>query len=347
MPDWTRPWAPGSATGLGPMPGTDPFEAARTVFGELPELPHLPELHRRGAGAEAIGRTAAMLVDLHVDVHAGRWRVVDRPGRDERAAREMLERDLDALEDAGSRHPGPVKIQLLGPWTLAACLELARGEKVLADRGAVADLAASLTEAVARHVADVRRRLPRAERVLVQFGEPLLPAVLAGHVPTASGWARLPVPEPAPAEQLLAGVLAAAGGDAGVWCDAPVPPLAMLRRAGASFVAFRAERLEAVREEDLGEAIEAGTGLLLGLVPPPPGAGADIDVLAAPARRVWNRLGLGEGHWDGVAVTPDCDLDGLPGDEVRAVLARCREVGRALREPEGDGDWRGDDGARA
>lgn len=343
MPAWTWPWAPGSATGLGAMPGTDPFEAARTVFGELPQLPHVPELPERGAGAEAIGRTAAVLVDLHVDVHAGRWRLVDRAGRDERAGRELLDRDLDALEDAGSRHPGPVKLQLLGPWTLAACLELQRGEKALADRGAVEDLAASLAEGVSRHLADVRRRLPKAARILVQFGEPLLPAVLAGHVRTSSGWARLPVPEAGPAQQLLAGVLASAGGDAGVWCDAPVPPVAMLRRAGAAFVAFQAARLEAVPEEDLGEAVEAGAGLLLGLVPAPPGTGADVDVLAAPARRLWRRLGLGEGHWDGVVVTPSCDLDVLPAGEARTVLARCREVGRALREPEGDGDWRGAD----
>lgn len=347
MPEWTRPWAPGSATGLGPMPGTDPFEVARTVFGELPGLPHVPELEARGAGAEAIGRTAALLVDLHVDVHAGRWRLVSRPGRDERHAREMLERDLDALEDAGGGHPGPVKLQLLGPWTLAACLELSRGDKVLADRGAVADLAVSLTEAVALHVADVRRRLPKAQRVLVQLGEPLLNVVLAGHVPTASGWGRLPVPEPAPAEELLADVLRAAGGDPGVWCDVPAPPVGMLRRAGATFVAFGASRLESIPEEDLGEAIEGGTGLLLGLVPPPPGTFADVDELARPARRLWGRLGLGQGHWDAVVVTPATDLTLLSTEDGRAVLRRCREVSRALREPEGDGDWRDGDAARA
>lgn len=346
MPEWTRPWAPGSATGLGPMPGTDPFEAARAVFGEVPELPFLPELPERGAGAEAIGRTAALLVDLHVDVHAGRWRLVGRPGGDERHAREMLERDLDGLEEAGGNHPGPVKLQLLGPWTLAACLELARGDKVLADRGAVADLAGSLAEAVAQHVAAVRGRLPKAERIVVQVNEPLLPAVLAGHVPTASGWSRLPVPEPAPAEQLLAEVLRAGGPDAGVWCDVAATPVGMLRRAGAGFVAFSASRLETIPEEDLGEAIEAGAGLVLGLVPPPPGTRADVDVLAAAARRLWGRLGLGEGHWDAVVVAPNCDLSDLTPADAAAVLGRCGQVSRALPQPEGDGDWR-DDGARA
>jgi hypothetical protein len=342
MPSWELPWAPGAAAGLGPMPGSDPFEAARLVVGELPDLPHLPELPARGAGAEMIGRTAALLVDLHADVVAGRWRLVPRPGRDARQAHELLERDLDAFEDAAGGHRGPVKVQMLGPWSLAASLERHRGDKVLADPGAVADVAASLAEGVSAHVAEVRKRLPKATRVLVQLGEPLLPAVLAGRVPTATGWSTHPVPEPAPAEQLLASVLGAAGGDGGVWCDAPGPPVGMVRRAGAAFVAFDASHLESIPEEDLGEAIEEGAGLLLGLVPAPPKTSADVDAIAAPARRLWGRLGLAEGYWDAVAVTPEVDLEALSDEDVRAVLARCREVGRALREPEGDGDWRGE-----
>src|SRR4029453_16649579 len=43
-----HPWVAGSATGIGSHPGTDPREAAATVFGELPDLPYLPELPARG-----------------------------------------------------------------------------------------------------------------------------------------------------------------------------------------------------------------------------------------------------------------------------------------------------------
>lgn len=341
MAPWTLPWQPGTATGLGPMPGTDPMEAARVVAGELPQLPHVPELPERGVGADAIGRTAALLVDLHVDVHAGRWRVVPRPSHDERNARELLERDLDALEDAAGSHAGPVKVQVVGPWSLAASLELARGDKVLADSGAARDVVASLSEAIALHVAEVRRRLPKSSRVLVQVDETLLPAVLGGALRSASGWARLPVPEPAPAEQALAAVLEAAGGDAGVRCASAGAPLAMLRRAGARFLSFDAEELDALPEDDVGEAIEGGTGLLLGLVPAPPGTAAwdgaaDAADMAAPARRLWGRLGLARGHWDGVVVTPSCDLSALDAGQAVTVLRRCREVARVLQAPEGD-----------
>lgn len=341
MAAWTLPWAAGASTGVGPMPGSDPAEAARIVAGEL-GLPHLPELPARGVGADPVGRTAALLPGLHVDVLAGRWRLVPRPGSDERRARELMERDLDALEDAAGGRSGAVKVQVVGPWTLAASLELQRGEKALVDRGATRDLAESLAEAVALHVAEVRRRLPKAGRVLVQVNEPLLPAVLAGAVRTASGWSRLPVPEPQPTEEALARVLAAAGGDGGVRCSAPEAPIGMFRRAGARFVSFGLAVVETVPEEDLGQAIEAGTGLLVGLVPAPAhqpvrADPADVAVdLAAPARRHWGRLGLGAGHWEAVVVTPDVDLAALDTADAVATLRRCRDVARSLQAPEGD-----------
>src|SRR5439155_281336 len=73
------PWAPGSATGIGSLPGTDIVEALRIVFGELP-LPYLAELPARGPGADLVGRTAGLLVDLPVDVYAGRWRPISAVG---------------------------------------------------------------------------------------------------------------------------------------------------------------------------------------------------------------------------------------------------------------------------
>lgn len=341
MPPWNPPWAPGAATGVGPMPGTDPLEAVRVIVGEVP-VPHLPELPARGAGADPVGRTAALLVDLHVDVHAGRWRLVPRPSADERRARELLERDLDAMEDVAGSHAGPVKLQAVGPWSLAAALELARGEKVLADHGAARELAVSLAEGLRLHVAEARRRLSRVARVMVQVEEPLLGAVMAGTVPTASGWARLPRPEPAPVEQTLADTLAAAGEDAGVGCDRPGAPVGLLVRAGARFLGLDGRDLDTIPEEELGQAIEDGVGVLLGLVPAPARLPrfddpADVAVaLAAPARRVWNRLGLGEGHWDRVVVTPAAELSELDLEQAATVLGWCTATSRSLQAPEGD-----------
>jgi len=50
------------------MPGTNPAEATRVVAGELPDFPYLPELPDRGPGADLTGRTAALLIDIPVEV---------------------------------------------------------------------------------------------------------------------------------------------------------------------------------------------------------------------------------------------------------------------------------------
>ena len=146
------------------MPGTNPAEAMRVIAGELPDFPHLPELPDRGPGADLTGRTAALLVDIPVEVTPRGWRLAERPGRDLVRARSMLSTDLDVMEEVLDGFRGPLKIQLCGPWTLAATLELPRTLNVaIADPGAVADLTASLAEGAAAHVAEVAKRVPGAQ----------------------------------------------------------------------------------------------------------------------------------------------------------------------------------------
>jgi hypothetical protein len=222
----TRPWAPGAATGIGSLPGTDAGEAATTVFGELAGLPHLPELPARGPGAGLLGRSAALLVDLPVEIVPSGWRLTARPGRDLRRARDLLAFDLDALERAADGWTGPLKVQAAGPWTLAAGVELPAGHRILTDAGAVRDLADSLAEGLRQHLDEVQRRVPGATLVL-QLDEPSLPAVLAGALPTASGYGTVAAVEPAPAEQRLHDVLAvAAEGARVVHCCASDVPVA-------------------------------------------------------------------------------------------------------------------------
>ena len=191
------------------MPGTNPAEAMRVIAGELPDFPHLPELPDRGPGADLTGRTAALLVDIPVEVTPRGWRLAERPGRDLARARSMLSSDLDVLEEVLDGFRGPVKIQLCGPWTLAATLELPRTMNVaIADPGAVADLTASLAEGAAAYAAEVAKRVPGA-RLVVQFDEPALPAVAGGMVPTASGLSRLAAVEADVLRERLAQVIAA------------------------------------------------------------------------------------------------------------------------------------------
>src|SRR5207253_2839212 len=102
-------------------------------------------------------------------------------------ARDLLAWDLDATEAAAAGWTGPLKVQAVGPWTLAASLELATGHRVVRDHGAARDLTASLAEGLRLHLDELQRRVPGAT-LLMQLDEPSLPAVLGGRVPTPSGW---------------------------------------------------------------------------------------------------------------------------------------------------------------
>ena len=325
------PWDPGTGTGLGPFPGADPLEAARIAFSELP-LPVLPELPARGVGADPVGRTAGLLADLHVEVGTGVWRFVPRGGRDEQRARSALAADLDAMEEVASSYEGPLKLRIVGPWSLASSIELGRGEKALADLGAVRDIAASLAEGLTRHLADIRRRLSGVSKLVVQVDEPLLSAVLAGELSTASGWGRLRSYEPAVVEDALRQVLAPAGGDAGVWLGSARLEGALIRQAGAGFIGLDGAVLDTVDEDEIGEAIDAGVGLLVACVPLEAQRNDPRPVMA-PVTSLWKRLGfLADQLPRTVAVTPVEGLEQLDTTAVAAVLKRTVEAAQYLDE---------------
>jgi methionine synthase II (cobalamin-independent) len=318
----------GAATGIGSLPGTDIREAVRTVLGELPDLPHLPELPARGPGADILGRTAGLLVDLPIDLYAGRWRLAAHAGRDLRRTADLWERDLDALTEEADGYQGPLKVQCAGPWTLAAGIDLPVGGRVLRDPGAVRELTASLAEGLAGHVREVRRRVPGAE-VLVQLDEPGLPAVLAGQVPTESGFSVLPTVESDRAEQALRQVVEAAGAPVVVHCCAEDAPIALLRAAGAVGVALD---LDLVKELDpLGEALDGGTYLFAGAVPTSGPAQPTSRTAAERVLDLWRRLGFPlSALASQVVVTPACGLAGASPDYARAALSACRDAGRRL-----------------
>jgi methionine synthase II (cobalamin-independent) len=341
------------------MPGTNPAEAMRVIAGELPDFPHLPELPARGPGADLTGRTAALLVDIPVEVSPRGWRLAEHPGRDLNRARTMLSSDLDTMEEVLDGYRGLVKVQLCGPWTLAATLELPRTLNVaIADPGAVADLTASLAEGAAAHVAEIAKRLPGAQ-VAVQFDEPALPAVAGGEVPTASGLSRLRPVEAEVLRDRLAEVISAVQGYTVVHSCATAVPFGLIRTAQAGALSFDLSQLRRGEEDGIAEAAEAGLGLLIGAVPAikepdtgtrtsggaqqpaqgpagtlAPGDGsAEARQTAERIIRLWRRLGLPLATCpDQVVITPACGLAGASPSYARAALTRCREAASMLAE---------------
>lgn len=331
-----------SSTALGSWPGSDTAdvrEAIRVVRDTLtdssltgqPGLPYLPELPGRGPGADMVGRTAGLLVELPVDLQPSGWRLVDRPGRDVERARAYLRADLDELAEAYDGYAGALKLQVAGPWTLAAELRLNRGERVIVDPGAVADLAASLAEGVVAHLADVRRLVPGAELV-VQLDEPSLPSALAGEFATSSGFGRLRAIDPEDARRVLAetieAVRRAGAARVAVHCCAPRPPVALLREAGVDAVAVDAALLGPRGWESVAVAVESGVALWAGALPTSRPDATPAEV-AAPVLRAWRELGLAASLLDEVVVTPACGLAGL---SPAAAVAVHRTLPRAAAE---------------
>ncbi|MBA3797551.1 MAG: methionine synthase [Geodermatophilaceae bacterium] len=320
-------WPP--ATGIGSLPGTDPVAALRHVLDLLPDGPHLPELPDRGPGADLIGRGAGLLLDLAVDLQPSGWRFVPRPGMDLGRTRDLWARDLDALAQEASDYRGWFKIQVTGPWTLAAGVELHRGDKAVADAGAARDIAESLAGGLAEHLAILARAIPHADLV-VQLDEPSLPAVLRGGVRTASGFGRLAAVEEPVVESALRTVLQAAGPlPTVVHCCAADVPIELLRRTGPT--ALSLDLTLTFEDDEMGVAVESGTALLLGVVP---GTDSGLPAPRATADRLrawWRRLGFDPENLPGtVTLTPSCGLAGASPAYAATCMAHLHAAGRDL-----------------
>ena len=336
---------PACASGLGGLPGTSAREAARIIAGELPDLIHVPQLPHRGPGADDAGRTLAMLAaissDLAAETTVDGWRLAPGNPRVMRRAASWLAEDLDVLQEAAQGYGGSVKGQVLGPWSLAAAVELPAGERVVRDLGACADLAQALAEASALLVTELRRRFPGCP-IIIQLDEPTLPAVLAGSIGTASGLSRYSPVDAQVAQANLSRVLAAVtdmGAVAGVACGRADVPIDLLVRSGARLLAldFTAD----LPDEPLGRAWEAGIGLLAGSVAPSlvepvlQGREPDDARASAPVRDRAARLGLSDPQWlSQIVVTPTGSLAGIAPTLVAATYRACRAAGRVLREDE-------------
>ncbi|GAB4099836.1 hypothetical protein [Sinomonas halotolerans] len=329
-----------TATALGDWPGTDPVEAAKAIRGELgtPHLPFLAELPARGVGSDPVGRAASVLTGLWADVQPHGWRLTPRPGGDSRRAAAALASDLNALADvagAEERSAEGLHVRLLGPVSLMANLSLASGEKALLDHGARRDLADSFAEGLAGFLARVRAAVPGAA-LTVQIDEPDAARVLAGLVPTSSGYRTLravPVHEVRAAWASAVGALRAAGAEtAVVHLPAWEAPFAAALEAGADALAVPAPDLTAGQWEALAGAVESGRGVWLGIVPDDGAPGVRTGELAERVVRPWRQLGLPFEALDAVRLTPVGGLSGCTPDEAVRRLARTVTVADAVNQ---------------
>jgi hypothetical protein len=324
------------ATAVGSWPGTDIEQAVRIAFGELsaPHLPYLPELPGRGPWADMIGRGAAVLVDLPITWESTGWRITARPGPDLRRCRSLLSQDLEVFGDVAQGFTGRVKIQMVGPWTLAAQLWVPSAERAVADPGACQDVIASLTEGIVEHVGTVRRLIPGADLV-VQLDEPSLTAVTSGTLRSASGMRQLAAVEgPVVSDGLrtvVDGLRSAGARLVALHSCAGQVPLPVLSGVGLDAVNLDIAMMSTGQWEDLAVLVESGTALWPGLVPVSgtlPSAVDLVDTLWRP----WRALGLDRTRLSSAVVTPSCGLAGLDEASARSVLTRTRQAATELTE---------------
>jgi methionine synthase II (cobalamin-independent) len=326
-----------AATGVGSWPGTSAREAAEIVVGELHRLPHLVELPARGIGADVIGRAGALLVDIAIDTVPRGYRVAAGRSAVTRRAVSLLAEDVDALEEAWEKAglrgaERTVKVQAAGPITLAAQLELAGGHRAITDPGAVRDLTRSLAEGVAAHRAEISRRLDCP--VVVQFDEPLLPAALAGRLTGVTSLTPVhPVDESA-AIALLDECVAVVGAEVALHCCAGELPWAMLARSSLHAVSFDLSTLTARDLDGVGEFVESGRTVLLGVVPSTaPEHRPSAEQTAGSVVELTDRLGFPRAVLpERIGITPTCGLAGAAVQWARAALELAQTAADAVAD---------------
>ncbi|MHA7281655.1 uroporphyrinogen decarboxylase/cobalamine-independent methonine synthase family protein [Arthrobacter sp. TMS2-4] len=343
MPDATRDSAVG-ATAPGTWPGTDPHEANRAVRGEFggANLPFLPSLPARGPGSDGIGRTLGVLVELPFDLQPHGWRLVQRPGKDQRRAESALSSDLNALGDIAGAEESPaprIKLHLHGPLSLAAGVHLHAGERVLIDHGARREL----YESLAVGAADLVRRVSavaRGAEVLLQLDEPDADDVLTGRVPTASGYRTLRAldrREATEAWDLVTASVVAAGaartvlapGHGDVAVDAA-------RSSAAHALSLDLRNLSDRRWEDLAGEIESGRQLWLGILDARSGT-PQVRVLAESVLAAWRRVGLPASALSSLTVTALPGLDTITPAGATQALTRLTQTADALDQIRAEG----------
>ena len=317
--------------GLGELPGASIIAAADIVAGETGDLRQLPILPARGV--DVVGLTTGILPGINVDAGPRSWVLSTRPQLRTRRIWDRVEADLDQCEQAWGMRIDAVKIQVAGPWTLSASIELSNGHRALTDTGALRDLTESLIAGIQEYSADVRARFDT--EVYVQLDEPLLVQVRDGSLPGTSQFDEIPSINDVDLGERLAGVIERA--EVRYLNQTGYPPLWKVAQvAGVETCQVTLDTVRGSEQYDgMGHALAAGMRVGLGMTR----AGDDRDPrhLAVDVARMWDELGLDRTLFThAVDVHPRGGLANCTLLDAAAALRTARMVAEMLGKDAGD-----------
>ena len=337
------------ATGIGSLPialaqherGTSPRVAAEIVRDSFPRLPHVVELPARRAGADMIGRTAALLSQISDDfalttVPTG-WRLTSRAGLDMERARQFLQQDDDALAEVYADYHGSMKVQICGPLTWSRSVENLSGEPALSDIGFVRDAVRVVPELIAQLSRRMRSLVPGLTQLIVQIDEPALLQVISGGVPTASGYSRV---RSISAQQVTTWfsdlVQTTQQADTALWlhncADEALIDLANV--AAFSGTSFDISTITTADVDRLGTAFERGRTLVIGAIGVSDWSLAEGVIASRACERIEllrSRLSIPQDEWARqVVVTPACGLAGATPAQARTVMKAASAAAASL-----------------
>jgi len=173
------------AFNLSALPGTDLVLAADVISGETNACRTIPRLPARGLGFDPVGYCCALLPELPITAGPRSWQLSARPQLVSRRLWDHSSRDFDVLEQHWGTAGGyGLQLAVLGPWSLAAEIELANGHRAVTDAGALRDMAEIYSHRMALTLSHLSTRFNAQPRIMIT--EPQVAALIAGKIPGTS-----------------------------------------------------------------------------------------------------------------------------------------------------------------
>ena len=258
------------AFNLSALPGTDLAFAADVISGETNACRTIPRLPARGLGFDPVGYCCALLPELPITTGPRSWQLSARPQLVSRRLWDHSSRDFDVLEQHWGTAGGyGLQLAVLGPWSLAAEIELANGHRAVTDAGALRDIAEIYSHRMALTLSHLSTRFNAQPRIMIT--EPQVAALIAGNIPGTSDFDPIAAINEQKIGQLLHQVLAqirqTASAEIYLASGQKQPPIEALKIAAADGLVINLGAITGSSMLDAcGEALAEGSRLCLGCV---------------------------------------------------------------------------------